>query len=50
MYLKAFGLNPKSLSIDDYFVDREDTPKLPNGDYDFETIKAINIDLFNDHL
>ena len=50
MYLKAFGLNPKSLSMDDYFVDREDTPKLPNGDYDFETIKAINIDLFNDHL
>ena len=50
MYLKAFGLNPKPLSIDDYFLNREDTPKLENGEYDFETIKAVNIDLFNDHL
>lgn len=50
MFLKSFGLNPKPLSVDDYFLSREETPKLPNGDYDFETIKAINIDLFNDHL
>ena len=50
MYLKAFGLNPKPLSIDDYFLNREDTPKLENGEYDFESIKAVNIDLFNDHL
>lgn len=50
MYLKVFGLNPKYLSIDDYFVDREKTPLLPNGSYDFESIKAINIELFNDHL
>lgn len=50
MYLKVFGLNPKYLSIDDYFVDREDTPKLANGEYDFESLRAINIDLFNDHL
>ena len=50
MYLKAFGYNPKYLSIDDYFVDREKTPKLPNGSYDFESIEAINIELFNDHL
>ena len=50
MFLKSFGLNPKPISIDDYFLDREFTPKLPNGDYDFETIKAVNISLFNEHL
>lgn len=50
MYLKVFGFNPKYLSIDDYFLNREDTPKLPNGEYDFESIRAINLDLFNDHL
>ncbi len=50
MFLKSFGLNPKPISIDDYFLNREDTPRLENGDYDFETINAINIDLFNDHL
>lgn len=50
MFLKSFGLNPKSISIDDYFLNREDTPKLSNGEYDFESINAINIDLFNDHL
>lgn len=50
MFLKSFGYNPVALSIDDYFVEREDTPKLPNGDYDFESIKAIDVDLFNDNL
>ncbi len=50
MFLKSFGYNPVALSIDDYFVDRKDTPKLPNGDYDFESIKAIDVDLFNDNL
>ena len=50
MFLKSFGMNPKSLSIDDYFLNREDTPKLENGEYDYESISAINIDLFNDHL
>lgn len=50
MYLKVFGFNPKYLSIDDYFLNREDTPKLPNGEYDFESIRAVNVDLFNDHL
>ena len=50
MYLKAFGFNPKYLSIDDYFVDREKTPLLENGNYDFESIEAINLELFNDHL
>ena len=50
MYLKVFGLNPKYLSIDDYFLNRADTPKLENGEYDFESINAINVNLFNEHL
>lgn len=50
MFLKSFGYNPVALSIDDYFVEREDTPRLPNGDYDFESIGAIDVDLFNDNL
>lgn len=50
MFLKTFGLNPKALSIDDYFLNREDTPKNEKGELDFESIRAINIDLFNDHL
>lgn len=50
MFLKSFGLNPKPLSIDDYFVDRVNTPKLPNGDYDYESINAIDLKLFNDQL
>lgn len=50
MFLKSFGYNPVALSIDDYFVEREETPKLDNGDYDFESVKAIDIELFNDNL
>ncbi len=50
MYLKSFGLNPKTLSTDDYFIPREKTPKLPNGDYDYESINSIDLELFNNHL
>ncbi len=50
MYLKVFGLNPKYLSIDDYFKNRFDNPLLPDGSYDFESINAIDINLFNEHL
>ena len=50
MFLKSFGMNPKPLSIDDYFLEREDTPKLPNGDYDFESLNAIDVKLFNEQL
>ena len=47
MYLKIFGLNPKTLSMDDYFVDREKTPKDENGNYDFECLEAIDLKLFD---
>lgn len=50
LYLNSFGLNPRPISIDDYFLAREQTPKLPNGEYDFESLQALNIELFNDHL
>lgn len=50
MFLKSFGLNPKYLSVDDYFKERVETPKLENGDYDFESVNAIDTNLFNDHL
>lgn len=48
--LKTLGLKPVTISVDSYFVDREKTPLDENGDYDFESIYAIDIKLFNDHL
>lgn len=50
VYLKARGFKTHSISIDDYFYNRVDTPKKSNGDYDFESIKAIDTDLFNKQL
>lgn len=50
LFLKSFGLRPVSISIDDYFLDRECTPKKNDGSYDFESINAIDIELFNDNL
>jgi uridine kinase len=48
--LMVNGLKPISISVDDYFVNREDTPKDENGEYDFEALEAIDLELFNDHL
>jgi len=47
MYLRSFGMNPKTLSMDNYFVPREKTPKDEDGKYDFESIDAVNLELFN---
>ena len=49
-YLKSRGLNIYQLSTDDYFVNKVDTPKNANGEYDFESIKCVDIELFNKHL
>lgn len=46
--LRVNGLKTVAISIDDFFKNREDTPKTPAGEYDFETIDAIDIHLFND--
>ena len=48
--LLACGLRPMSFSTDDYFVNRVDTPLLPNGQYDFDNIKAVDSELLEDHL
>ncbi|MFI3282054.1 MAG: nucleoside kinase [Rikenellaceae bacterium] len=48
--LRILGFNPVMISLDDYFIDRELTPKDENGEYDFECLEAINIELFNDNL
>ena len=48
--LLACGIRPISFSTDDYFVNRVDTPKLPNGDYDFDNIEAVEYSLLEEHL
>ncbi|EPY2274247.1 nucleoside kinase [Clostridium sporogenes] len=48
--LRVNALVPVPISLDNYFVNREDTPKDENGDYDFESIDALDIDLFNENL
>ena len=48
--LLACGLRPVSFSTDDYFVNRLDTPKLPNGDYDFDNIETVEYALLEEHL
>ena len=48
--LAVNGLKPLQISLDDYFVDRDKTPKDENGDFDFESIYALNLDLLNDQF
>ena len=48
--LKINGLKPVTISVDNYFLERGQTPRDENGDYDFETIEAIDLNLFNEHL
>lgn len=50
LYLNAIGLNPIYLGLDDYFKNREDSPKDENGNYDFECLEAIDLELFNTQL
>ena len=47
MYLKTMGLNPLSISLDDYFLNRDETPLDEDGKPDFESLRAIYIKLFN---
>ena len=48
--LLACGLRPYSFSTADYFVNRVDTPKLPNGQYDFDNIETVDYKLLGEHL
>lgn len=48
--LLTCGLKPLQISLDDYFIDRDKTPLDPNGEYDYESIHALNIDLINEQF
>ena len=48
--LAVNGIKPVGISLDDYFVDREQTPRDANGDYDFEHLHALNLDLLNQQM
>lgn len=48
--MRVNGFDPMPISLDNYFKERRDTPRLPDGSYDFESINALDLDLFNDHL
>jgi uridine kinase len=48
--LRVLGLTPVLISLDDYFVERDATPRDADGEYDYESFDAIDHDTFNDHL
>ena len=48
--LRALGMRPHPIALDNYFKNREDTPKDENGDYDFECLEAIDIEQFNNDM
>lgn len=48
--LMAQGIFPMAIGMDNYFVDRSLTPRDENGDYDFETLEAVDVPLFREHL
>ena len=49
-FFEAMGYNPIKISLDDYFVNRDDNPKDENGNYDFECLEALDVKLFNENL
>jgi len=50
IYLQSKGFKTNYISIDDYFLEKNETPKDENGEYDFESIEALDLKLFNNHL
>jgi uridine kinase len=48
--LLAHGIRPFALELDNYFVNREDTPLDERGEYNFEALEAVDVELFNQHL
>lgn len=50
MHLKSIGINPIIINMDNYFRNREDTPKDENGDYDFECLGAMDVPFLNQQL
>ncbi len=49
-YLRSFGMVPKKISMDDYFVARKLNPKKADGTYDYECLEAIDLELFNENI
>lgn len=47
---KILGMNPKVIELDNYFVNREDTPRDENGEYDYEALQAMDLDHLNSQL
>lgn len=50
LYLRGLGLTPQPIGLDDYFLDREECGRDENGNLDFESVNALDLNLFNDHL
>lgn len=50
IHLEVVGFRPRVIGLDNYFVPREQTPRDANGDYNFEALRALDIELLNDHL
>ena len=50
MYLESFGITPKVISMDDYYLEREDAVKDENGEYDYECLEALDLKLFNKQI
>ena len=48
--LRTYGLKPHPIGVDDYFVNRENTPKDENGNYNFECLEAIDVEQFNEDM
>ncbi len=48
--LQSMGFNPVTISMDDYFVNRENTPRDEKGEYNFECLEALDVALINEHL
>jgi uridine kinase len=48
--LQIDGVNPVGISLDDYYVDREKTPRGESGDWDFEAVEALDLGLLQDHV
>ena len=50
IHLQSRGIKTHQISIDDYFLDRDKTPRLPNGELDTESLNCVDVTLFNKHL
>lgn len=48
--LRSYGMKPHPIAVDDYFVDREHTPRDENGNYNFECLEAIDVAKFNEDM